>query len=94
MRDNERRGQNQPGRRYFDVDFGIRYTIVATDEWHALLLLRESDADFEETLAELGEPDFVELTPDQITARRLYDDGSGPYPITEFPLGTVASSEF
>lgn len=80
-------------KRFFRVFFGIDYTVVARDEAHALEIVREADADFDETIAEDGEPVFVEISADDAHTQMIYDDGIGS-PLASFPLGTYASSEF
>lgn len=85
-------------KRFYDVIFGIDYTIVARDEAHVLDLLREADFDFAETLASEGAPCITELSPERAAAMTIWDDNAetadGRVPLLEMPLGTMASSEF
>lgn len=81
-------------KRYFTTYFGCSYTLVARDPAHALELIRGSDGDFDETRASEGEgPVFTELTPDEAATKKIWDDGMR-IPLDQFPLGTIASSEF
>lgn len=80
-------------RRYFAVDFGIDYLIVARDENHVVEILREADFDFNEDLAELGGPVIRELERGQSAQVMVWDD-SELCNLTEFPMGSCFSSEF
>jgi hypothetical protein len=84
-------------KRFFDVDFGIDYTMCARDEAHVLEILRRADLDFEETLAELGGPVITEIPEHEVWRRTFWYDGPEGMrrvPLVSMELGTYASSEF
>lgn len=80
-------------RRYFAVDFGIDYLIIARDDSHVMEILREADFDFNEDLAEFGGPVIRELERGQSAQIMIWDD-SELCNLTEFPMGSYFSSEF
>lgn len=82
-------------RRFYDVDFGISYTICAHDERHVMNILSEVDHDFKETLAELGGAVIREMTTDEAWAKTFYDDEhSVSRAVATMQLGDWASSEY
>lgn len=84
-------------KRFFDVDFGIDYTICARDEGHVMEILRQADGDFEETLAELGGAAITELADHEVWRRSFWNDGPDGMqrvPLVSMELGSFASSEF
>ena len=80
-------------KRYFDVDFGIDYTMVARDQAHVMEILKEADGDFDENLAELGGAVIVEIPEEEAHKRMVWDD-QVRCSLTTFPIGSYFSSEF
>ncbi len=80
-------------RRFFEVDFGIDYTICARDEDHVLEILRKADNDFAETYWATEGPLISELTRDAIEKRTFLDDGIDRVPLLTLQLGEYCSSE-
>lgn len=81
-------------RRYFEVDFGIDYTICARDEDHVLEILRQADGDFAETYWVTDGPLIRELTREEIYRRTYLEDGRDRVPLLTLQLGEYCSSEF
>ncbi len=95
-----------PGRMYFSVEFDhVSYTIVAESEAAASAMMpgiyalmcgvvgdEKPDPTYEETLADWGDLEFIEI-PGTTT---IHDDGRDglSHPINTYPLGTWASSEY
>lgn len=95
-----------PGRRYFSIEFDhVSYTIVAESSAAAIAMMpgiyrlmhgcpdhQTPDPTFEETLADWGDIEAIEI-PGTTT---IHDDGRDglQHPINTFPLGTWASSEY
>lgn len=95
-----------PGRRYFSIEFDhVSYTLVAENEAAALAMMpgvyrlmngcldhETPDPTFEETLADWGDIDVIEI-PGSTTIHDDVRDGLS-HPINTYPLGTWASSEY
>jgi hypothetical protein len=86
----------EPKKRYFKIDIGIDYTVVATSPWHALQIIHECDADFEINLLDYEGLSISEMTPEQVDKASGFDDerNGGLYPLNTFPLGAFLSSEY
>lgn len=80
-------------RRWFDVEFGIHYTICARDESHVMEVLEKADNDYAETMRELGGGVITEIDPQAVARRTFWEDG-GELPLNTMALGDWASSEF
>lgn len=84
-------------KRFFDVDFGIDYTICARDEGHVVEVLRNATLDFEETWRDLGGAVITEIPEHEVWRRMFWDDGPEGMrrvPLVSMELGTYASTEF
>lgn len=83
-------------KRYFSVDCGITYTVIATNPFHAISIIHDIEQDFGLNLIEYGGLNIVEFSEDEAANRHGSDDerNGGLYPINTFPLGAVLSSEY
>ena len=88
--------ETESKKRYFDIDCGIDYTVVATSPMHALQIIHEAEPDFEENMIDYEGIGIKELTAEEVEKRSGWDDArdGGKYPLNTFPLGAMLSSEY
>ena len=83
-------------KRYFNVDVGISYTVVATSALHAIQIVAENDGDFEECLLDYEGLGIKEIPAEKAPEILIWDDArdGGRFPLDTFELGAWASSEY
>ena len=81
-------------RRFYEVDFGIDYTICARDEDHVLEILRTADGDFAETYWVTDGPLIKEIPRAEVEKRTYLEDGRDRVPLLTLQLGEFCSSEY
>lgn len=80
-------------KRYFDVWFGIDYTVCAMTPADIPAILKQADLDYKDTLKDFGSPVYTELNELEIKRRTFWDDGRR-VPLLTLELGEFISSEF
>lgn len=83
-------------KRYFKIDCGIDYTVVATSPMHALQIIHEHEPDFELNMLDYEGLGITEMTTEEVDKAKGFDDArdGGTYPLNTFPLGAMLSSEY